>query len=373
MFQNVSNDSALGYAQSQEQRVKILHIEDSPADQTLARLSLKRGQLPCQLTIVDSLQATEAALQTQNFDLILADYHLPGFTALDVWELVRRRPEHPPFVLLSGAIGESAAVDIMRLGISDYLLKDQIASLPHVVKRALEVHEARRARRRAMQELAASEKRLAELTEHLHTSIEQERAGISREIHDDIGGSLTAVKFDLAWIQRNSPEGALREHAQSALQMLEHALGASQRIMQNLRPPVLDQGLLAAIQWLVQDFERRTGIPAKLQVRCQQTEFAPELQVVVYRTAQEALTNISKYAKASRVSLELSDHEDFLTLEVTDDGVGLSPADREKPQSFGLRGLNERARTVQGWLDVSSQPGQGSSIILTIPLTDIKT
>ena len=103
--------------------MKILHIEDSPADQTLARLSLKRGQLPCLLTTVDSLQATEAALQAQNFDLILADYHLPGFTALDVWELVLRQPEHPPFVLLSGAIGESAAVDIMRLGISDYLLR----------------------------------------------------------------------------------------------------------------------------------------------------------------------------------------------------------------------------------------------------------
>ena len=368
MFQNVSNDSVLGYAQLQEQRVNILHIEDSPADQALARLSLKRGEIPCDLTVVDSLQAAETALQTQSFDLILADYYLPGFTAIDVWELVRKLPDHPPFVLLSGAIGESAAVDIMRLGISDYLLKDQIASLPHVLKRALEIHEARRARRRAQQELAASEKRLAELTEHLHTSIERERASISREIHDDIGGSLTAVKFDLAWMQRNSPEGALREHAQSALQMLEHALGASQRIMQNLRPPVLDQGLLAAVQWLVQDFERRNAIPARLHTHCTQTDFAPELQVVVYRTAQEALTNISKYAKASQVTLELSDHEGFLTLEVTDNGVGLNPGDRAKPQSFGLRGLSERARTVQGWLDVSSQPGRGSSIILTIPL-----
>ncbi|MFT2520790.1 hypothetical protein ACMWQB_31860, partial [Escherichia coli] len=73
----------------------------------------------------------------------LADYHLPGFTALDAWELVRRQPGHPPFVLLSGAIGESAAVDVMREGISDYLLKDHITRLPHVVSHALEVHEAR--------------------------------------------------------------------------------------------------------------------------------------------------------------------------------------------------------------------------------------
>ena len=372
MFQNVSNDSVLGYAQSQEQPLNILHIEDSAADQALARLSLKRGGLACELTAVDSLQAVDEALQARDFDLILADYHLPGFTALDVWELVRARPAPPPFVLLSGAIGEAAAVDIMRLGISDYLLKDQITSLPRVVKRALEVHEARLARHRAMQELAASEKRLAELTEHLHTSIEQERASISREIHDDIGGSLTAVKFDLAWISRNSPEGSMREHARSALEMLEHALGASQRIMQNLRPPVLDQGLVAAVQWLAQDFERRTGVATRLRTSREHMQVAPALQVAVYRTAQESLTNIHKHAQASQVELDLSDHEGFLTLEVTDNGLGLSPQARDKPQSFGLRGLSERARTVQGWLDVSSQAGKGTSIILTIPLADIK-
>ncbi|MEG0149056.1 MAG: histidine kinase [Comamonas sp.] len=368
MFQNVSNDSALGYAQLQEQPLNILHIEDSVADQALARLHLQRGLPACTLTPVDTLQDAGQALATRNFDLVLADYHLPGFTAIDVWELVRTLPAPPPFVLLSGAIGESAAVDIMRLGISDYLLKDQISSLPHVIKRALEVHEARRARHRAMQELAESEKRLAELTEHLHTSIEQERASISREIHDDIGGSLTAVKFDLAWLLRNTPQGPMQSHAQSALEMLEHALGASQRIMQNLRPPVLDQGLVAAVQWLASDFERRSGVPVRLRLSREHMEIAPALQLVAYRTAQEALTNISKYAQASRVDIELSDQEGFLTLEVTDNGVGLSAGDREKPKSFGLRGLSERARTVHGWLDISSQAGCGTAIIISIPL-----
>ena len=162
----------------------------------------------------------------------------------------------------------------------------------------------------------------------------------------------------------------MREHAQSALAMLEHALGASQRIMQNLRPPVLDQGLVAAVQWLAQDFERRTGIPVQLVSSREHMDIAGEQQVVVYRTAQESLTNISKYAQASCVSLDLSDHEGFLTLEVTDNGVGLETGAREKPQSFGLRGLSERARTVKGWLDVSSQAGRGTSIILTIPLAE---
>lgn len=174
MFQNVSHDSAPGDARPPHKPLRILHIEDSAADQALARLSLLRGGLVCEIVVVDTLDDAAAALHNQAFDLILADYHLPGFTALDAWELVRRQPGHPPFVLLSGAIGESAAVDVMREGISDYLLKDHITRLPHVVSHALEVHEARLARRRAAAELAASERRLADLTEHLQTSTERE-------------------------------------------------------------------------------------------------------------------------------------------------------------------------------------------------------
>lgn len=369
MFQNVSHDSAPADARPLQRPLRILHIEDCAADQALARLSLLRGGLVCEVTVLDLLDAVAQALQTQSFDLILADYHLPGFTALDAWELVRSLPDHPPFVLLSGAIGESAAVGVMREGISDYLLKDHITRLPHVVAHALEVHEARRARTRAAAELAASERRLAELTEHLQTSTERERADIAREIHDDIGGSLTAVKFDLSWIARNASDGPLREHALSALEMLEHALGASQRIMMNLRPPVLDQGLVAAVQWLAENFERRTGVRARVTSSRDSMDMAPEIQVVAYRTAQEALTNVGKYAQARQVDIDLSDHEGFLTLEVKDDGVGLAPGARDKPRSFGLRGLDERARTVHGWLDVSSQPGRGTSVIVSIPLS----
>ncbi len=370
MFQNVSHDSAPGDARPPHKPLRILHIEDSAADQALARLSLLRGGLVCEIVAVDLLDDAAAALQSQAFDLILADYHLPGFTALDAWELVRRQPGHPPFVLLSGAIGESAAVDVMREGISDYLLKDHITRLPHVVSHALEVHEARLARRRAAAELAASERRLADLTEHLQTSTERERASIAREIHDDIGGSLTSVKFDVAWIARNAPEGGLREHALAALEMLEHALGASQRIMMNLRPPVLDQGLVAAVQWLAENFERRTGVPTRVRSSRESMDIAPDIQVVAYRTAQEALTNVGKYAQARHVDIDLSDREGFLTLEVTDDGVGLADGARDKPAPFGLRGLGERARTVRGWLDVSSQAGRGTSVIVSIPLDD---
>ncbi|MBS3996815.1 MAG: sensor histidine kinase, partial [Hydrogenophaga sp.] len=144
----------------------------------------------------------------------------------------------------------------MHQGVSDYLLKDNMQRLPHVVQRALEMAETRKAKARADAELAESRLRLAELAEHLQVSTEQERANIAREIHDDIGGALAAVKLDLAWVGRRTDSPEVLEHVASAMEMLQHALEASQRIMMNLRPPILDQGLVAAVQWLASSFER---------------------------------------------------------------------------------------------------------------------
>ena len=358
----------LAISQSRDKHLLILHLEDSLADQRLTSATLRRSGMNCTLDVVETLEDFLAALHQKSYDLVLADYYLPGFTANDAWKAAQHLPQRPPFVLLSGAIGEAAAVEAIQQGIADYLLKDDISRLPHILLRALEVHEARCAKEQALIELERSERQLAELTEHLQQSIEQERAAIAREIHDDIGGSLTSVKFDLSWIARNTTVEGVRKHATDALAMLEHALGASQRIMMNLRPPVLDQGLVAAVQWLADNFEHRTGIPTQLRCSRERMDVAPEVQVVAYRTAQEALTNISKYARATQVTIDLSDAEGFLTLEVSDNGCGIAAEMRSKPKAFGLRGLAERARTVGGWLDVSSQVGKGTSIIVSIPL-----
>lgn len=351
-----------------DQTLEILHLEDSQADHQLAALTLRRSGMLCHLQQVDTLEEFQRLTTTNAFDLILADYRLPGFTALDAWSYVAQKPQHPPFILLSGAIGEAAAVDAMRLGVADYLLKDDIRRLPHVIGRALEVHEARRAREHAVAQLAASQRRLAELAAHLQTSIEQERASIAREIHDDIGGALTAVRFDVAWIGRHSTDAAMQNHAASASDMLQHAIGASQRIMMNLRPPILEQGLVAAVQWLASGFERRTGVPTRVQSSSDTISTPPAVQLVAYRTAQEALTNISKHAQSSQVNIELSDRENVLTLEIADNGRGIAPEMLDKPKAFGLKGLQERARTVDGWLDISSRPGKGTSVILSVPL-----
>lgn len=347
--------------------VRILHLEDSRVDHALVKFALQRSQMACELALVDTLEDFRRELLTDRFDVVLADYHLPGFTGLDAWEVALEVRPDLPFVILSGAIGEAAAVEAMHRGVSDYLLKDSMHRLSHVIQRAMELSETRRAKAHADAELADSRKRLAELAEHLQVSIEQERADIAREIHDDIGGSLAAVKLDLAWVGRHAEGEALHEHVATAMEMLQHALGASQRIMMNLRPPILDQGLVAAVQWLATGFEHRNNMRVVVRRSSDTIAVPHEVQLVAYRTAQEALTNVAKHANARAVTIDLSDREGVLTLEVNDNGQGLGSDALRKAKSFGLLGLRERAAKVGGWLDVSSSP-RGTSVILSVPL-----
>lgn len=187
----------------------------------------------------------------------------------------------------------------------------------------------------ADRELAASRQQLSELAQHLQTSVEQERAAIAREIHDDVGGALTALKFDLAWIGRHSTEPAVQQKVQSALEMAAHAIEASQRVMHNLRPAIL---------------ELPAGVP-----------------LAAYRAVQEALTDVSKHAHASKVSIDLSLARGVLSVEVSDNGRGLRADDLTKTRSFGIRGLRERAVTVGGWVDISSGAG-GTTMIVSVPV-----
>jgi signal transduction histidine kinase len=258
----------------------------------------------------------------------------------------------------------------MRNGASDYLLKNNLARLVPALLHAVEATETRRARVRADRELDESKQRLRELAQHLQNSIEQERIAIAREIHDDVGGSLTALKFDLAWIQRHSDSDEVLSRVNSALETVTLAIDSSKRIMHNLRPAILEQGLVAALQWLASRFEKRTGVECMVRLPSDVAELPSGVPLVAYRTAQEALTNVSKHAQASRVEIDLSLAGGVLSLEISDNGRGLNADDLAKARSFGIRGLHERAGTVGGWVELSSS-ASGTTMILSVPLNPL--
>ena len=353
---------------------RVLHLEDSEPDHELALLSLQRGGLRVRARRVETRADFLAAL-AEPWDVVLSDYHLPGFTGLDALQMLREHQTAAagsvPFILVSGQIGEDTAVEAMRNGAADYLLKNNLARLVPAVEHAVAGARTQRARAAADRELQASRKRLSELAQHLQTSVEAERQAIAREIHDDVGGSLTALKFELDWIRRHAGNAAVEQRALAALETVTHAIESSQRIMQNLRPAILDQGLVAALQWMTSQFEKRMGIECEFRTQAshlgEALSLPPGVALVAYRTAQEALTNVSKHSHATRVVVDLSLTGGVLSLEVSDNGRGLGQADLAKARSFGIRGLHERASTVGGWVDLSSS-GAGTSLILSVPL-----
>ena len=348
--------------------LRVLHLEDSELDHELAATHLRRGGLDVELRRIESEAELRTALR-ESWDAVLSDYNLPGFGGLQALEIVRAGAQALPFILLSGEIGEDVAVQAMRHGASDYLLKHNLARLGPALENAIAAAQAERARLAADRELALSRQRLSELAQHLQTSIDSERAAIAREIHDDVGGSLVALKFDLAWIERRTADAEVRQRVQSALETVSHAIESSKRIMHNLRPAILEQGLVAALQWMGARFEKRTGVACQFRSSHEELPELPAgVPLVAYRTAQEALTNVSKHAQATQVTIDLTLARGVLSLEVADNGVGLTREDLAKAKSFGIRGLHERASTVGGSIDLSSD-GRGTTLLLTLPLS----
>ncbi len=219
-------------------------------------------------------------------------------------------------------------------------------------------------------EVRQSRARLRELTAHIETVKEQERTRIAREIHDDLGGNLTAIKMALAMLaKRLPPDPSLQEKAAYVDSLVDRTIDAVHRISLDLRPSILDCGLDAALEWQVREFAGQTGIDCTFSCPDKDVDVAPDRASALFRILQEALTNIAKHASASRVAVQLSRTRGYLQLKIEDNGRGIGPADRSKPQSFGLRGMAERAAALGGTLSLSHAPGGGTVVAIKIRRT----
>jgi signal transduction histidine kinase len=352
------------------QRLRLLHLERSEREHQAVLAQLRQGGIEPQPLRVDSREKFHAALGAGRWHVVLSDRAAADIDVAEAMSAVRRHDPLLPFVMVCQAADEPIALAAMRGGATDYLTKDNLARLASALQNAVEMAQLRRAHALSESQLKESRERLSALAQHLQTSVESERAAIAREIHDDVGGALTAVKFDLAWMARHAQGPGVAERAQQAVEAVNHAIEASQRVMHNLRPAILEQGLVAALQWMTARFERRTGITTTFRTSHEQLQLPNGMPLVAYRCAQEALTNISKHAQATRVDVDLAVAGDVLSLEINDNGRGLTEADLAKARSFGIRGLHERAGTVGGWIDLTSSP-RGTSLILSVPLSDI--
>jgi signal transduction histidine kinase len=219
-------------------------------------------------------------------------------------------------------------------------------------------------------ELTRSREELRELASHLVRVRESERAAIARELHDDVGSTLTGLRFQLQWLKgRLRDDSALVAKLVQLNELVDAAVSASSRIMHDLRPAILDQGIVAALEWQARSFEQHTGLACRFAASCGEIALAPAHAMVVFRVCQEALNNVAKHAGARAVDVTLRHDDDRVTLEVRDDGRGIAPADAAKRGRFGLRGMHERAIALGGVVAVASrEDGPGTSIRLALPL-----
>jgi signal transduction histidine kinase len=240
-----------------------------------------------------------------------------------------------------------------------------------VVMAALRINASFRRVRPLLAQLAEGERRYHALADRLQAAREEERRELARGIHDEVGQSLTALKLDLFYIKRTLPPGRpdLAERVSEGLTMIESTIQIVRRMAMELRPAILDQlGLAAALEWQLNQIQARTELECRLERGPVDPELDPQQQIVLFRIAQEALTNVVRHAHAACVTVTLRSEQGDCLLLIEDDGVGASPDVVEDPQSIGLFGMSERASLIGGTCQLVTGPGQGTTVTVTVPL-----
>jgi signal transduction histidine kinase len=233
---------------------------------------------------------------------------------------------------------------------------------------------ARVERNRAEQELKSSREQLRNLAAHLQSAREAERTHLAREIHDELGQYLTGLKIDVAsleeLIKQRGPEAGqqLLRKVQAMSQLLDTTVESVRKIASELRPAVLDSlGLLAAIEWQAEEFQRRTGIRCECFLTAEEAKLDRDCATAVFRILQESLTNIMRHANATRVTITLEQEAGQYLMEIKDDGEGIQADDLDKADSLGVLGMKERAHLFGGSVSIHGEPGKGTTVEVKIP------
>ncbi|MDO6386021.1 MULTISPECIES: hybrid sensor histidine kinase/response regulator [Uliginosibacterium] len=483
--------------------LRVLFVEDDENDAMLLARHLRREGYQLETGQVSSLAELNAALQGAKWDVVISDFALPGFSALEALETVLAADPDTPFIVVSGMMDELTACAMMRAGAQDYLSKDKLDRLAPVIDRerhearirqerrmALEAVQANEERFRALaanipgvlfqmilgedgrlpflyvseacmmllgipadvlmsrpdplldlvlpddrnglntalrlagtrggtlnwegrilppgadikwinmrcsprtladgrvlwegamwnitqskvaeSELRASRSQLAELSEHLQRVKEDERDRIARDIHDVLGGTLVGIKISAKLLagKLGQAEPAALARIHDIEVMLDEAITTAGRVARELRPGILKEfGLAAAIESYAEDYSHRAGISCTVLCADHDIETDENISLALFRTYQEALTNVSKHAQAAQVEVRLMQEENDIVLEISDDGRGLTEQDLVKPKSFGLRGIRERLKGLGGDMELLQREPRGTTVILRAPLT----
>jgi signal transduction histidine kinase len=344
-------------------------VEDNPDDVELMALALERGdpQRQYELHRVDDATAFSEALQ-DDFDAILCDFNMPRFSPYAALQILVARRSSTPLVVVTRAIGEEAAVHVLRCGAKDYLTKDKLGTLPQIIERVMTERRRMLEKERLDRELEAAYRRLKKLSARLVVAQERERTLISRELHDQLGQTLTGMVIHLHAAKRAGDADAARKHTDTAMDMAQAAVSQLKTLSFSLRPAQLDLlGLVAAVQTAVQRVAEPAGLAFTVTSRGQEPKVLGETASVAVRLVQEALNNVIRHANASLVTVRLRFlPQGRIGVLVVDDGGGFDKHEllsgQPSERNVGLYGMIERTELAGGRLHIRTRPGAGVAI-----------
>jgi signal transduction histidine kinase len=341
----------------------ILIVDDEIGNRKLLDMLLQReGYLT--LCAANGEQALASVGQCLP-DLILLDVMMPGMDGYQVAAILKADPAtlNIPIIMVTAQIDRKARLAGLRAGVEDFLTKpfDQV-ELWLRVRNLLRLKQALQASKDSMHQLVAHQDQIRE----------EERKRIAREIHDELGQNLLALRIDASMLHARTSHGHRRLHQRMgiALNNIDTAIKSVRSIIADLRPFELELGLQAAVTWQLNRFERQSGVDCRLSI--DETTFSCALgdgqTLAIFRILQEALSNIARHAQATRAEVALRCDARTFSMVVKDNGVGLEPDDRRKANSFGIVGINERVSSLGGELVIDSNGGEGTVLSIFIPV-----
>jgi signal transduction histidine kinase len=356
----------------------ILIVDDTPEN----LVYLKYVTMKLDINLIEAYSGDEALEKIRGMEIALAiiDVQMPEMNGYDLTLKMneeRTGDKVPVIFLTANHVNEmeefkgynSGAVDYIFKPVSSHILLSKIAVFLDLFEQKQTIVRNAELLKATADELKSSLDQLKQLSQYIEQVRENERIAISRELHDDLGQSLTAVKIDLGIIKQkvsNNDEVVLKINKVTAL--VGETIKTVQRLTSELRPDIIDDlGLEAAIEWYTNEFAQRTGIEMLLTMD-PGISISPGDSLTIFRVMQESLTNIARHSKATKVEIELCRTNGFISLRISDNGIGITEEQRNSRHSFGLISMKERAASLEGTFEISSEKGEGTSIRIFLPV-----
>jgi signal transduction histidine kinase len=354
--------------------LRILILEDVATDTELMEDELKNSGIAFTSKRVATKKDYIDGLNNFSPDLILSDYNLPQYSGAAALAEAKSRYPDIPFILVTGALGEERAIDILTHGANDYVMKSALQRLAPAVHRALGEAAEIAARKKAEAELRKLRDNLRSLTMEVTQAEEKERRRIALELHDHIGQNLAYCRIRLGEMAKENKSVPLMQSINELLNIVTETIADTRSLTFELSPPVLyELGLEQAIDWLGQKVIAGRGINFRLNNNNQLTQISQELKILLFQIVRELLNNVAKHAQAKETLVSIGKVGDSILIEVEDDGIGLDVSRigdySGGPVGFGLFSIRERLNHIGGDFHIDSSPTGGAKVSISVPIS----